>query len=296
MSDAVYLIWLEWPEKCFRVDTGALSVLKTLVPAGARIVRARSEAGFLRALPSATHAVVWRFDAAWFARARRLRLLATPAAGRELVPAAGPAGVTVHFGGFHGPAMAESAVGLMLAWCRGVIAAERLPHWPKIALSERCYRLGGTKAVILGYGRIGRTIGERLAAFGVTVTGIGRRTLADLSRAARTADWLVCALPGDTGTDGLVGADLLAVLPRRCVIVNVGRGNAVDESALADALRRGRIAAALLDVWREEPLSERSPLGRADTPNVVRMPHAAAFYPEYVADCFRELAAEGLLT
>lgn len=294
MSEVV-LVWLEWPEKCFRVDAEALAVLKTLAPAGARIVRVRSEGGFLRALPRATHAIVWNFRAEWFARAPRLRLLATPAAGRELVPVKGPKGVKIHFGGFHGPAMAESALALMLAWCRGVIAAERLPHWPKVALSARCYRLAGTHAVVLGYGRIGRAIGARLEAFGVTVTGIRRRNLAALPAAARTADWLVCALPGDTGTDDIVGESLLAELPRRCVVVNVGRGNAVDETALASALKKGRIAAALLDVWKKEPLPPDSPLGRAGTPNVVRMPHAAAFYPQYVADCFRELAAKGLL-
>lgn len=291
----VCLVWLEWPEKCFRANAEALSVLKTLVPPGTEVVRARTEKSFLRTLPRATHAIVWNFRQEWFACATRLRVLATPAAGRELVPVQGPPGVTVHFGGFHGPAMAESAIGLMLAWCRGIIAEERLGHWPKIALSQRCYRIAGTHAVVLGYGRIGRTVGERLEALGVKVTGIRRRTLPKLRKAVRTADWLVCALPSDTGTDDIIDAKLLAALPRRAVIVNVGRGNAIDEAALADALVKGRVAAALLDVWKKEPLPPDSPLGRADTPNVVRMPHSAAFYPEYVVDCFRELAEEGLL-
>ena len=112
----------------------------------ARIVRARSEKGFLKALPSATHVLTWHFRSEWFALAPRLRLLATPAAGRELVPKEGPPGVTIHFGGFHGGVMAESVLAMMLAWCRGVVAAERLGPWPKIALSGMCYRLAGTRA------------------------------------------------------------------------------------------------------------------------------------------------------
>lgn len=290
-----YLVWLEWPERCFRVDDGDLKLLRSLVPKGSRIVRARGERGFLRALPHATHAVVWNFSREWFSRAPRLRLLATPAAGRELVPVEAPPGVKVHFGGFHGDVMAESALAMMLAWCRGVVSAERLGPWPKIALSGMCYRLAGTHAVVLGYGRIGRRIGERLSALGVKVTGIRRGNLADLATAAKTADWLVCALPGDTGTTDIVDAALISKLPRRCVVVNVGRGNAIDEGALALALRRGRIAAALLDVWKKEPLEPGSPLGREDVPNLVRMPHSAAFSPEYLSDCFRELAEDGLL-
>ena len=271
-----YLIWLEWPEKCFRTSPEALSVLRKLVPSGSRIVRARSEASFLRALPRATHVVTWSFKPEWFDRAKKLRLLATPAAGRELVPVEGPKGVKI-------------------AWCRGVVAAERLGRWPKIALSERCYRLAGTRAVILGYGRIGRTIGDRLSALGVEVTGIRRANIGELKPAAKKADWLICVLPSDTGTTDIVDAKLLKLLPKRCVVVNVGRGNAIDEEALAKALASGKIAGALLDVWKKEPLDESSPLGRDGVPNLVRMPHAAAFHMEYVADAFRELFEEGLL-
>ena len=289
------LIWLEWPEKCFRTGAEALSTLRSLAPAGSRIVRARSERGFLRALPSATHVLTWHFRSEWFARAPKLRLLATPAAGRELVPQKGPPGVTIHFGGFHGGVMAESVLAMMLAWCRGVVAAERLGPWPKIALSERCYRLAGTRAVILGYGRIGRVVGERLSALGVEVVGITRRNVSILRDEAKKADWLICALPSDTGTTDIVDARLISALPRRCVVVNVGRGNAIDEEALAKALKKGRVAAALLDVWKKEPLPPDSPLAAADVPNVVRMPHAAAFHPGYVSDAIRELASEGLL-
>ena len=295
MKKNVYLVWLDWPEKCFRACAKDIAALKAMVDVGSRVVWAKSETAFLKALPSATHAIVWNFDAAWFARAKNLRVLATPAAGQELVPTEGPKGEVIHFGGFHGAAIAETVIGLMLAWCRGVVAAERSPKvWPRVDLSSMSYRLAGTHAVILGYGRIGRAIGAKLTALGVRVTGIRRKNFGELTTVARTADWLIAALPGDTGTDNLIDAKLIAKLPRRCVVVNVGRGNAIDEDALVKALVSRRIAGALLDVFKDEPLTASRQIA-VDVPNLVRLPHASAFYPEYVRDCFAELEREGLL-
>lgn len=309
----VYLIWLEWPEACFRADDGDLKFFRSLVSRGSRVVRARSERAFLRALPSATHAIVWSFREEWFARAKRLRLLATPAAGRELVPSVAPRGVKIHFGGFHGQIISESVAGFILAWSHGFfrpeLAASRArpwqKAWPRAALGDKCAIVSGTHAVIAGYGRIGRAVGTRLEALGVSVSGFTRRNAGDLPRAAKTADWLVLALPGDTGTDDFLDRRLIASLPRRCVVVNVGRGNAVDEDALVDALARGRLAGAYLDVFKGEP----GPLAKvagasagilAQNPrrlpaNLVMMPHSCALAREYLRLCFRELKDEGLV-
>ena len=161
-------------------------------------------------------------------------------------------------------------------------------------MSPFCSRVAGTRAVILGYGKIGRTIGARLEALGVAVTGIRRCNVGDLLPALKTADWLVVALPSDTGTDNLVNRRVLAALPRRAVLVNVGRGNAVDEAVLADALRRRRIAGAYLDVFKREPLTAESPLA-SDLPGLVRLPHMSAFAPEYLPLFFQELADGGWL-
>lgn len=307
-----YLIWLEWPEKCFRIDAEALRALRSLVPAGSEIRRARTESAFLKALPSATHAIVWHFKAEWFAKAANLKLLATPGAGRELVSRAAPPGVTVHFGGYHGAIIAETVVGFILAWAHGFFRPELKgtapwrAAWPRAALGGACSLVAGTKAVIAGYGRIGKAIGAKLAAMGVDVAGFGRKDAGGLSPAVRTADWLILALPGDTGTDGFLGAALLRKLPRRCVVINVGRGNAVDEAALLAALRGGRLAGAYLDVFNGEPgpLADvgggQSPgiLGTvpADLPwNLIRTPHSCAFCGEYLKMCFKELKDEGLV-
>ena len=287
-----------------------MCILKGLVPRGSRVVRVRSERAFLKELPCATHAIVWHFRREWFGVAKRLELLATPAAGREFVPETGPRGVKIHFGGFHGPIMAESVAAFALGWARGFFRPElRSSAWPRSELSEVVGELAGTRAVILGYGRVGRAIGEKLSSLGVEVSGLTRhgffaggrrlpsRRFADF---LAKADWLVMALPSTTGTDNFLSAKLIAKLPRRAVVINVGRGNSVDERALAAALKSGRIAAAYLDVRKSEPTATilESPgyvRELADLPNCFVMPHASAFSPRYLERCFRELKGEGLI-
>ena len=310
-----YLVWLEWPEKCFRADAKALRFLRSLVPQGADIVRVRGERAFLRELPRATHAIVWSFRREWWALAGKLRVLATPGAGRELVAwREAPKGVKVHFGGFHGRIISESVVGFMLAWAHGffrpeIAAADAGPWrrtWPRTAIDAGCSLVAGTRAVVLGYGRIGRAIGEKLEGLGVKVSGFTRKNIAALRESAKTADWLIMALPGDTGTDDMLGPGLISLLPRRCVVVNVGRGNAVDERALVDALAKGRLAGAYLDVFKGEPgplahVGGGAAGGILDAepstlpPGLVKMPHSSAFCDEYLELCFKELKDEGLL-
>ena len=300
-----YLIDLEWPEKCVRVDAEALRFFRTLVPAGSRVVRARTESAFLKALPGATHVVTWHFRREWFACAPKLRVLATPAAGRELVPTTGPAGVTIHFGGFHGAIISESVIGFAAAWAHGFF--RKVPLWPRSNIGDVCYEIAGTRAVIAGYGKVGKAIGARFEAMGASVEGFTRKNLKDLPKAAAKADWFVLALPGDTGTDDFLDAKLIRKLPRRAVVINIGRGNAVDEAALATALREGRIAGAYLDVFKNEPTvlkgvatkKEKCDLANFPAaklpPNLVRMPHSSAFSPNYLRRCFLELKDEGLL-
>lgn len=289
MTNNHYLVRLDWPEKSFRSSSADIEYLRSLLPEGASVEHVRTERAFLRALPKATHAIVWNFKKEWFVKAPRLKLLATPAAGRELIPEVGPEGVKIHFGGFHGGIIAESVVGFMLAFARGFfLKSEKV--WPRVDFSDKCYSLSGTKAVVLGYGKIGAAIGAKLKGLGVGVEGFSRKNIEDLPRALKTADWLILALPGTTGTDNIVNAALLKKLPRRAVLVNIGRGNAIDEKALFEALKSKRIAGAYLDVRKVEPALEAPKLE-----NLVLMPHSSAFYPSYVKDCFKELKDEGLL-
>ena len=280
-------------------------------------MRVKSERAFLKALPSATHVVVWHFKKEWFARATKLKVLATPAAGRELVAwQDAPKGVKVHFGSFHGPIISETVLGFLLAWTRGFFW--KGPMWPRKELSEHCGDLEGTTAVIAGFGRIGRAIAARLEPFGVECFGITRHGIFTLknfhegrsttekipSSLLRRADWFILALPSDTKTDDFLDARLIRRLPKKCVVVNVGRGNAVDEDALLAAIKEGRLAGAYLDVFKHEPTALNPRIGpqgkglaaaKSVPWNLVRMPHACAFSSRYMKECFRELAREDVL-
>ena len=123
MSFNRYLLWLDWPIGAFRLNASGLAVFKSLVEGEVRMVR--SERAFLRELPTATHAIVWAFRKAWFARAKRLRVLATPGAGRELLPtdAELPPGVVRVNGAFHGAIMSETVLAFIFAHARGLYAA-----------------------------------------------------------------------------------------------------------------------------------------------------------------------------
>lgn len=300
------LVWLEWPEACFCATADDIACLEKLSRRDVVWVRTRED--FLARLPHATHVITWHFEKEWFALAPDLRLLATPAAGRELIAwRDAPTGVKVHFGEFHGRIIAESVAAFCLAWARGFFRpAPPTGIWPRQWLGDKCHTVSGTKAVIAGYGRIGKAIGAKLSALGVEIRGFGRKNIADMPKEMADADWFVMALPSDTGTDDFLDADRLALLPPKCAVVNIGRGNSIDEDALLRALREGRLAAAYLDVFKNEPtvlVRDPDASKRAGglwceaerLPNLVAMPHSSAFSPDYIKDCFKELSDEGLV-
>jgi phosphoglycerate dehydrogenase-like enzyme len=284
----------------FRIARRHIARLRAAFP-GARVTWCRSARAFVRALPQTRVAVTWAFRQEWFARAPELRCVYSSAAGRDFARLDPPPGVELRHGAFHGPLMAETVLGLMLAFNRGLFTAYRCQlqgdPWPREALYGTVRLLHGSHAVILGFGRIGQTVGRLLKPFGVRVTGV-RRTpparpprwfgkedravaAARLDEALADADHLILVLPSDTGTDRLIDAARLARLPRHAVIYNVGRGNCIDEAALAKALTKGALRGACLDVFAEEPLTGASPLA-GEVPGLVRLPHASAFADEYM--------------
>jgi len=306
-----YLVWLAWPEKCFRTAPADKCFLKSLLPRGSRVSFVSDQASFLKALPAASHVITWHFREEWFGRAGHLRLLATPSAGRELMPTSAPKGVRIHFGGFHGAIISESVLAFVLAWTHGFFHVRSVPLWPRSHLAEVVARdLNGSRAVILGFGRIGQSIAARLEAFGVSVFGVSRHLKIPqrvIDHELRRADWLIAALPSTTGTDNLIDAALLSKVPSRCVFVNVGRGNCVDEKDLLKALREKRLAGAYLDVFQREPTvlvkksMKRGGVDLARLPaskcpwNLIRMPHASAYSPSYLRMAFQELKDDGCL-
>ena len=139
----------------------------------------------------------------------------------------------------------------------------------------------GKRALIYGYGSIGRAIGERLRAFGVTVTGVRRRprnesgVIAAAGWEARLpeTDLLILSVPLTGATKALVGKAQLAALPKGAWVANIARGGLIDEKALIAALRSGHLGGAYLDVTEKEPLPPDSALW--SIPNVILTPHSS---------------------
>lgn len=179
--------------------------------------------------------------------------------------------------------VADLATALVLMTARGLVAAERFVRsgeWSRGG-PPLTNRLGGKTAGILGLGRIGKAIGRRLEALGMRVAYTGRKPQADvawryvptLAALAAHADFLVVACPGGAATHHLVDAGVLAALGAKGTLINIARGTIVDEPALVDALRRGVIRGAGLDVFADEP-NVPPPLLAMD--NVVLLPHVGS--------------------
>ncbi|MEX2558216.1 MAG: D-2-hydroxyacid dehydrogenase [Actinomycetota bacterium] len=154
--------------------------------------------------------------------------------------------------------------------------------WNQVWLGE----LAGATLTIVGLGPIGRAVAELGRAFGMHLVGVRRRPEAgpgpcdevigpeSLTSVLSRTEYLVLAAPLTDQTRGLIGARELAALRDQSLVVNVGRGELIDEAALVDELASGRIRAAL-DVFAEEPLSTTSPWWDVD--GAVVSPHCSAF-------------------
>jgi phosphoglycerate dehydrogenase-like enzyme len=163
------------------------------------------------------------------------------------------------------------------------LAAQREHKWDPMRGREAPADLRDQTVVIFGMGHIGAEFARIAKALGMTVIGIRRspRTADDPVDEMHTperfaellprADWLVMAAPLTAETRKLVNAELLSKLPREARLINVARGEIVDEQALTEALRNGGLAGAYLDVFEQEPLPAESPLW--DMPNVIVTPH-----------------------
>jgi phosphoglycerate dehydrogenase-like enzyme len=157
--------------------------------------------------------------------------------------------------------VSEFAVMGMLAIAKNypaVVRAQDRREWLNAAPGIR--DLAGSRALVLGYGAIGKKIGEQLRGFGVGVVPVrrhpGASELGPEEWRGRLGefDWIVLVVPGTPETEGMIGAAELAAMKREAVVVNFARANVVDQAALAAALTERRIAAAMLDVTDPEPL------------------------------------------
>ena len=184
--------------------------------------------------------------------------------------------------------IAQTAIMGLLALARGFprwLVAQRTRQWnPERKLLPP--DLNTQTAVVVGLGRIGGEIARLARALGLKVIGIRRsprrsddpvdelHSPAALPGLLPRCDWLVIACPLTPETRGLVDAAAIAALPKGARVINIARGEIVDEPALVEALKSGHLAGAYLDVFATEPLPPDSPLW--ELPNVLATPHNSA--------------------
>ena len=203
--------------------------------------------------------------------------------------------------------IAQTVLAAILAQSRGFdhwLSAQARKQWLPMTGPDKPKEISDHHVVVVGAGAIGSEIGRLLKAVGLRTTAVRRsataaphfdKTIApsQLDLVLPDCDWLVLALPLTAQTHGLIDSRRLALLPPHAGLVNVARGELVDETALAEALRSGRLRRAYLDTFIEEPLPADSPLW--ELPNVWISPHnsaAAQGHDQRVVEAFmRELQA-----
>lgn len=254
-----------------------------------------TQSSFVDGLARADLVDCWQFKREWFDLAPQLRAVFTPAAGKDWV-AEDPSGrVRTTFGTFHGPMIAESLLGTMLYFNRMmpmVLAHQKQHKWDS-GLQASGRLLANQRALIVGYGSIGKVCAKQLSGLGMEVVGYQRsieegndpetgatyitdRTLMD---ELGQADHVIVLLPGGEETRGFMNRKKLGAMKPGGILYNFGRGTTTLTDDVLWALDHGPVAGAGLDVTEQEPLPPASPLW--DHPKVLVMPHSSCVYQEY---------------
>jgi phosphoglycerate dehydrogenase-like enzyme len=177
--------------------------------------------------------------------------------------------------GINAITIAEYVIMAMLTVAKGyrdVVRAQERHEW--LMDSPGKVELFGSKALLLGYGAIGKLVEERLQAFGVDVTIVrrsaGPNTLGPDEWRGRLGefDWVILAVPSTPETEAMIGADEFAAMKASATLINIARGEVIDQDALVTALTDKQIAAAFLDVTTPEPLPADHPLWSLDNAHI----------------------------
>lgn len=199
------------------------------------------------------------------------------AAGIRVIPAQGANAVSV----------AEYVVGAMFVLVRGVYGmtpSMLAGEWPRQGHAFGRELMGQTLGLI-GFGAIAREVASRASALGMTIVAydpflphdvdLARVRRAELDQVLAVSDVISLHVPLDEGTRGLIDEAALARMKPTAVLINTSRGGIVDEAALAEALRKGRLGGAAVDVFATEPLGPEAAEVFADAPNLLLTPHVA---------------------
>jgi phosphoglycerate dehydrogenase-like enzyme len=249
---------------------------------------------------------------------RGVRLVLSLLAGTEWIPGVvGPHVTICNAHGAHNVATAEWTVGAIFTllkyfplyldiqrggiWKRrfeapahyAAVTGDERPHYPPVMLEE----LAGKTVLLMGYGAIGKEIERMLEPFRVEILRVARTArshptvhpVSELDLLLPRAEIAILILPATAETQGLISGPQLALLPQGALLVNAARGPVVNTDALVEALRAGRIRAAL-DVTDPEPLPEGHPLWSC--PNLLLTPHVAASSPQFASNALRTALGE----
>ena len=232
-----------------------------------------------------------RVNEALLVDAKRLRVVCRHGVGYDLVdvPALSRRGIALMITPeANAASVAEHALMLMLALSRNVVpvsSAVRRGEW-RVQGQSGTFELGGRSVLVIGFGRIGTRVSRLCTAFGMhvmvydpympagTIRGAGYEAIVDRDAGLAKADFVTVHIPANDATRGLVDATFLSRMKPGAVLVNTARGTLVDEAALEAALRSGHLAAAGLDVLREEPMTKA--LSMLSLDNLIVTPHVAA--------------------
>jgi len=241
----------------------------------------------------------WFISDELLARAKKLKWIATGAAGLEWISTPGmlERELLLTNGGFHGKIISETVLGMMLFFERQLgqqYMTQQHELWRTDDMARTLGRLYGKTLLVVGAGNIGCAVAAKAKAFSMHTIGLKRKPaqalpefdelypLSDLEQWLPKADHVLLALPDVPETDNIMSRENFLLMKKGSYIYNVGRGNAVDEDALYDALTDDTLKGAGLDVFQQEPLSLESPLRKLK--NVLLTPHASA-----IADCYIDL-------
>lgn len=231
-----------------------------------------------------------------------LRVIVTGSVGFDHVPldAAEQRGIWVlNTPGFCTTEVADSTIAHILGLVRGTTFLDRVVRrggWDRTASGE-LRRVSRTRLGVVGFGRIGRAVVQRATALGFEVVvsdqspealaGAGAELpVVELDELLATSDVVTLHVPLEPGRPPVIGAEQIARMPARAMLVNTSRGGLIDTPALVAALQEGRLRAAALDVLPTEPPAEDDVLRTLD--NVVLTPHAAWYSRDAEDDAFHQ--------
>lgn len=267
-------------------------LLDTLERAGFVVTFSSDAEGLARALPELEYLLLGRPPRLDWSSAARLRLIHVAGSGVDpLFPARGlrPEVVVSNSRGAHADSVRDHVLGTLLAFARELpshIRSQAQRQWRPRATRT----LVGQRLCVVGLGEIGGRVALAATALGIHVVGVSRTARPSdgvarvfsptaLHDALRDADYVVVCVPSTASTRGLFDRATLAVLPSHAVLISVARGDIVDERALEELLRAGRLRGAALDVFAHEPLPGESSLW--DCPGLLLTPHVAGLTVDY---------------